>query len=173
MLFVCGEIDCREGLVQAVLKGKHATLDDAVRETVDVLVQALSRCSAERESMRFLVLPVPPPVDAAQRSRAVCVSLFNEELRCRMADEAVGRFAAFVDYESDLGVAYKPQNGDEKLSAELTQCLSAKKRRSASLAKAPSLRPELNADGIHMNANFLPLLERELKGVSRNASQRK
>ena len=66
-----------------------------------------------------------------------------------------------------------PQNGDEKLSAELTQCLSAKKRRSASLAKAPSLRPELNADGIHMNANFLPLLERELKGVSRNASQRK
>jgi hypothetical protein len=112
-VFVCGEIDCREGIGGALQKGvypKYArelaspsvssfrgderevcrcSLETAVIETVSVYAAGIRRLSLQY-GIVFLIHPVPPPCDAARtRARsllpffALLSRLLGERERCR------------------------------------------------------------------------------------------
>ena len=85
LVFCFGEIDCREGLLQAVDKAKYPSVEAAIDRCVDVyLEQALSvgRAKGVRAG-RLFVQPVMPILDV---TRGV-VTLFNSRLRRRVEAE--------------------------------------------------------------------------------------
>ena len=59
VIFLFGEIDCREGLLLAVDKLKYDDVDEAMHVLADVYLGVLTRLLAER-SLTIYVHPVPP-----------------------------------------------------------------------------------------------------------------
>ncbi len=59
VIFIFGEIDCREGLPNAVDKLKYDSLEQAMTLLVDIYVSVLVKVAKQR---RFLLMvhPVPP-----------------------------------------------------------------------------------------------------------------
>lgn len=157
VLFSAGEIDCREGVGSAVRKGKYRDLDSAVAATVDVYVDALCRMSTKRQ---ILVLPVNPPAAAHKTEEAEAVALFNEHLRRRMQAEESRASVKFLDFAEQL---YE-DSSTPVAAAELRG--PASRVGSAARAAAPlygrRLRQDLDADGTHMTADVLPLLQEQL-----------
>ena len=62
VLFICGEIDCREGIPRAMAKKIYATLEQAVKETVKLYVQGLQALH-EQYGLQFWIHPVTPPIN--------------------------------------------------------------------------------------------------------------
>ena len=62
VVFLFGEIDCREGLPTAVAKLKHATVPDAIRSTCAHYVEALLELAAGK-AFEVYVHPIPPVLD--------------------------------------------------------------------------------------------------------------
>jgi hypothetical protein len=94
-VFVCGEIDCREGLQAAVDKGRHPDLAAAIAAAVDFYVAAVAAAGRRRRLRWALVHPVPP-VRAETRGT---VRRFNRAL------EAAVRACpplVFLDVEAQL-----------------------------------------------------------------------
>ena len=87
LLFCFGEIDCREGLLQAVDKAKYTSLDAAIDTCCSVYLQQMAAVAREKgvAAGRVFVQPVMPILDV---TRPV-VLLFNRRLRA--AVEADGR----------------------------------------------------------------------------------
>ena len=71
IVFVCGEIDCREGLPGAVEKKKYPTMAAAVDATVQAYVQAIDALAATYK-VDVKVLTVMPPCNP-KVARRVCV----------------------------------------------------------------------------------------------------
>ena len=80
IVFAAGEIDCREGIPGALRKGRYNSLVDAAYQTAEAYMQALE-AMAKQYNLRFLVLPVLPPVSPINDSKARIVACFNE-VRC-------------------------------------------------------------------------------------------
>lgn len=59
VIFLLGEIDCREGILHSVQKGKHDTFDDALRMIVNVYLDILVQVRKKLPSNRLFVHPVP------------------------------------------------------------------------------------------------------------------
>ncbi|KAJ4457598.1 hypothetical protein PAPYR_6836 [Paratrimastix pyriformis] len=78
VLFVLGEIDCREGLLSAVQKGRYPTLQHAIRTLVDLHLHIMGAVCQRRYLTRGYVMPVPPVLDP---TRWVCT-----QYNCQMAD---------------------------------------------------------------------------------------
>ena len=97
LLFCFGEIDCREGLLQAVDKAKYATVEAAIDTCVAVYLKQMATVAQEKgvRSGRVFVQPVMPILDV---TRPV-VLLFNRRLRA--AVEAEGRLR-WLDMEGEL-----------------------------------------------------------------------
>lgn len=59
VIFIFGEIDCREGLPNAVDKLKYDTLEQAMTVLVDIYVDILIRVAKQRH-FQLMLHPVPP-----------------------------------------------------------------------------------------------------------------
>ena len=75
-----GEIDCREGMVSAVRKGRYASLKECIENVVSIYIDALDRIRVERECALVFVHPVAPVIDC---TRSIVLS-FNAILQQRV-----------------------------------------------------------------------------------------
>jgi len=76
VVFMLGEIDCREGLLLAVDKLKYDTMEEAMAVLIRVYVRVLLRLIAERR-FKVFVHPVPPVLDETRH----VVQPFNRALQ--------------------------------------------------------------------------------------------
>lgn len=142
IIFSAGEIDCREGIDAAVTKGKYASVEKAVDATVALYLAGLTEYSAIYGLSIYLLPVVPGAVRANTKGftfrqhRRCTTQLFNAALRARLIPSTGGKSVHFVDCEAALY--------DHKLGA---------------------LHPHLNADGVHMNQNCVPIVVRTLQGL--------
>lgn len=60
-MFVCGELDCRDGIPTALAKNRYRTETEAIDATVRIYAAAISRISRVLAGVRVLVHPVAPP----------------------------------------------------------------------------------------------------------------
>jgi len=76
VVFVFGEIDCREGLLVAVERAHYTDVNHGTSVVVEIYVDALVKVAKERP-LRLLVHPVPPLLN---ETRAI-VKPFNATLQ--------------------------------------------------------------------------------------------
>ena len=133
ILFSAGEIDCREGISSSVAKGVYADIDDAVRQTVNVYIDALYQMAAHY-SLRIYVLPIPPPGFSGRRGETV--AKFNSQIALATSkDNAVTYIHGFAD------------------------TLRSKE----SSPECPVLRSDFSADTMHLNGHVVPLMKQALQ----------
>ncbi len=81
VLFIFGEIDCREGLLVSVERCRYKDVDEGIAVTVDIYVQKLLEIHEEYE-FNILVHPVPPVLDltrdVVKRFNRVCQAKVQE-----------------------------------------------------------------------------------------------
>ena len=76
VIFIFGEIDCREGLPNAVDKLKYDTLEQAMTVLLDIYVEVLVRVAKQRQFL-LMLHPVPPVLSETRD----IVRLFNGMLQ--------------------------------------------------------------------------------------------
>ena len=76
VVFIFGEIDCREGLLVAVERMRYPDLEAGVAHTVKIYVDTLKGLAQARK-LKVLVHPVPPVLNETRH----IVTLFNKHLR--------------------------------------------------------------------------------------------
>ena len=78
-VFAFGEIDCREGVVSAVQKCAYDTIDDCMKNLVEIYVKCLIDVQKKKKGKIF-VHPVPPVL----KETLANVVKFNEHLKSRV-----------------------------------------------------------------------------------------
>ncbi|EKX47573.1 hypothetical protein GUITHDRAFT_106561 [Guillardia theta CCMP2712] len=96
IVFVCGEIDCREGIPGAVMKRKYESMQKAVEETVQIFDKAVKYLS-KRFSVKMFVLSVCPPSNPQHKDRIEATNLFNKKLK-----EVYGPKGTYIDISNDV-----------------------------------------------------------------------
>ena len=76
VVFIFGEIDCREGLLIAVERMRYPDLEAGVKHTVKIYIDSLKALVSSRK-IKALVHPVPPVLNETRH----IVTLFNRHLR--------------------------------------------------------------------------------------------
>ncbi|PRP87532.1 hypothetical protein PROFUN_00743 [Planoprotostelium fungivorum] len=76
VIFLFGEIDCREGLLLAVEKLKYENLREAMDETIDIYLSVLSQLK-EKRHLKVYVHPIAPVLNETRET----VKAFNERLK--------------------------------------------------------------------------------------------
>ncbi|CAJ1426098.1 unnamed protein product [Effrenium voratum] len=143
VMFMLGEIDCREGILHAVQKGKHSSVEEALSRIVDVYVQLLEQVRKKRQTSRLFVHPVPTVLPETRfLTLAMNELLLSEKTRADMAKVR----AKVLDVDSIF-------RGTTSGVTDAGQ-----------LAALPIL-PELKLDGIHLNPSYvqshlMPALQR-------------
>ena len=177
IVFVCGEIDCREGLPGAVEKKKYPTMAAAVDATVQAYVKAIDALAATYK-VDIKVLTVMPPCNP-KVARRVCVCV------CVLA-RARARFHVCVCWHVPSYTTHThTHTHTHEDTHQYTDRIDATRRFNAKLREifAPQGRlldifdevvgaegvakAEFNCDGTHMNRGIVPLLQRELDAVFR------
>ena len=79
LIFMFGEIDCREGLLLAVDKLKYDSMADAMAVLVDIYAQALLEL-AEQRGFEIFVHPVPSVLNETRH----VVRPFNQALQSKV-----------------------------------------------------------------------------------------
>mmetsp|Transcript_19973 Transcript_19973/g.47570 ORF Transcript_19973/g.47570 Transcript_19973/m.47570 type:complete len:566 (+) Transcript_19973:89-1786(+) len=108
-IFVCGEIDCREGVMGAVEKSKYNSVQEAVDKTSEVYLQALEALSAEYE-VKLHVLSICPPTNPKYKDRIEATRRFNTKLRTSLGSPVLLDIAA--DVTTNEGVMHPDYNCD-------------------------------------------------------------
>ena len=129
-----GEIDCREGLLHAVARGRYDSLPAAAAATAALLVAELQRLAAQRRFILY-VHPVPPVLDV---TRPV-VRLFNAALRDAVRATSAAPAPARLRW------------------LELQAPLLADEQAGGS-GGGGGLRPEYALDGTHLSPRYVELL---------------
>lgn len=80
VIFVFGEIDCREGILQEVLKGTYASSTVAIKKLIDIYIKRILETIKARSLTHLYVHQIPPVLDA---TRAI-VREFNELLALKI-----------------------------------------------------------------------------------------
>ncbi|CAM9963409.1 unnamed protein product, partial [Phaeothamnion confervicola] len=102
VIFVFGEIDCREGLLVAVERGRYDSLEQAAAETVRLFVDAALTLVRERGFVAF-VHPVVPVLNETRR----IVTLYNHVLRAQV--EAVAPELQWLEFFEGMLTADRKQ----------------------------------------------------------------
>jgi len=125
VLFLLGEIDCREGILVAVEKLRYNSVEQGIRHTASIFVDVASRL-ARHKQWNVLVHPVPPVLDETRGM----VLKYNDTLR-RLVDASseltwVDCFDGFLDASGKLdqrwrldGTHLHPRYLDELLAPAL------------------------------------------------------
>lgn len=140
MILNIGEIDCREGILLAVERDYYATFDEAVQQTLNVILPVL-RDLVTVHKLRVYVHPIPPVLDV---TRAIVTRYNAFYKRAVMGIKGV----QWLDFFEDL--------------VDTTYS-------SADALDAPkvTLKPEFALDGTHLNPSYLRLLEASLKKLDK------
>ena len=147
VLLSAGEIDCREGIGGARLRGYDGDgCEDAVRRTVRAYVAGVAALAEEFDVHRILLLPVAPHAyrspkngkAAGRERRRERTRLWNSTLEAECGAGGGGGRVAFLNYWRRLAA---PDRDDF------------------------TLHRHYNADFTHMNAAFLPHLEAAIGAI--------
>ena len=79
VVFILGEIDCREGLLVSVERCRYKDVDEGIAVTVDIYMQKLLEIQAEY-GFEIYVHPVPPVLDLTRD----VVKRFNQTCRVKV-----------------------------------------------------------------------------------------
>ena len=108
VIFIFGEIDCREGLLVSVERCRYKDVDQGIAATVDIYVQKLVQIQKEYE-FNILVHPVPPVLDltrdVVKRFNWICQAKLQEAhlSSIRYLDFARGLLAADGGLAEEFG----------------------------------------------------------------------
>jgi len=92
VVFIFGEIDCREGLLVAVERTRYESLDAGVAHTVSIYIGVL-KALAKARRFTILVHPIPPVLNETRH----IVMLFNKHLVAAVNKEPALHMLDFVD----------------------------------------------------------------------------
>jgi tetratricopeptide (TPR) repeat protein len=134
-LLVLGEIDCREGLLVCIEKGRYASLEEGVAVVVKIFLDEVLALVRRKRLRRVLIHPVPPVLNATRH----IVELFNPIYRRAVEQLPADANVAWLDVYDAL---VEPRQGP------LPDCVSAFQ-----------LRPQYNLDGTHLNPRYVELLK--------------
>lgn len=81
VIFLFGEIDCREGLLLAVDKLKYDSVDEAMDVLADIYVGVLTRLVEERDLTAY-VHPVPPVLNETRHIVMPFNAVVKKKVRC-------------------------------------------------------------------------------------------
>ncbi|KAK9816213.1 hypothetical protein WJX74_009091 [Apatococcus lobatus] len=133
VIFIFGEIDCREGLPNAVDKLKYDTLEQAMTVLVDIYVDVVIRV-AEQRHFHLMLHPVPPVLSETRD----IVQQFNAmlEKKVNLAAEAKQLSSKLVWLEFVNDLLEGPDN---------------------------DLLPHLHFDGTHLAPSYVAYLDKALQ----------
>merc|ERR1712190_622806 len=144
LILILGEIDCREGVLRAVQKGKYESIEHALRSLIELYIELIREV---RKKLPENALYIHPIANVLPETRFLTVA-FNKLLGTSSTRTAFRKVKAeLLDFDPVL-VGGEP-------SADL----------SATELKNLQLLPELRLDGTHMSPNYveshlLPALSR-------------
>ena len=157
MIFLIGEIDCREGLLLAVEKDVYPTVTAGMDRVIDIFADVLQKLIRDRK-FRVLVHPVVPVLDP---TRAV-VAEFNQRYRRKM--ESI-KGVCWLDLFDDLLCAPSDAGTTPAASAGSGANAGLSPPASASHEPVRILKAGLDLDGAHLHPKYAALIERELQRV--------
>ena len=76
VIFILGEIDCREGIIGSVEKCKYDSVQESIKFTADIYLNTLNNLKITRE-FNPIIHPVVPVIDITR----IYVLSFNDYLR--------------------------------------------------------------------------------------------
>lgn len=83
VLLVLGEVDCREGVLMALQKGRYQqSLDEAFKVLVDIYIDIMQQIAAKYRIAKLYIQPAPPVLN---ETRPI-ISIFNRHLAARLID---------------------------------------------------------------------------------------
>lgn len=85
VLLIIGEIDCREGILDAVQKCRYDSLEEGIREVLAIYKRILTRLQCDR-GLRLLVHPAAPVLNETREIVHLFDTLLREELRPLQSD---------------------------------------------------------------------------------------
>ena len=93
-IFILGEIDCREGILVAVERGKYQTVDDGIKHTVQIFGKIVERLVKEKQ-FNVAVHPIPPVLNETRP----LVMRYSEVYETEMNKL---RGTVYLDFQMDL-----------------------------------------------------------------------
>jgi len=96
VIFIFGEIDCREGIIGAVEKCKYDSIEQGIKFTADIYLNAIKNLIKKKE-ITAMMHPVPPVLDVTRQF----VTGFNEYLRNEIPKINNSKLI-FMDFADDL-----------------------------------------------------------------------
>ncbi|GAQ83868.1 hypothetical protein KFL_001660050 [Klebsormidium nitens] len=144
VIMMFGEIDCREGIVVSVDKGRYKDLEEGVTATVNIYVKVLRRLVRER-GFEIFVHPPPAVLDETRN----IVSLFSRVLKRKVlaASRAIEDGKSSSTQDRPSGALHWLDFFDDYLDSQ------------------GRLKERYKLDGTHMSPLYVELLDRELKKV--------
>jgi len=79
VLFLFGEIDCREGLVICVEKCRYESIEEGASTTIDIYIQVLTKLARKRH-WNIFVHPIVPVLNETRH----IVKVFNKVLKAKL-----------------------------------------------------------------------------------------
>eukprot|EP00931_Biecheleriopsis_adriatica_P068300 TRINITY_DN42275_c0_g1_i1.p1 TRINITY_DN42275_c0_g1~~TRINITY_DN42275_c0_g1_i1.p1 ORF type:complete len:905 (-),score=230.45 TRINITY_DN42275_c0_g1_i1:49-2763(-) len=138
VIFVLGEIDCREGILRAVQQGKHSSIEAALRAVVEVYFEVLKQVRKKLPSSQIFIHPVP---NVLVETRSLTVA-FNILLH---SDESQSIFSKLGVKLLSLASVFKDHpNGPPSLDANELSKLE--------------LLDDVKLDGTHMSPSYVSSL---------------
>lgn len=138
VMFLLGEIDCREGLLICVEKGRYETLDEGIRVVINIFMDVLVKLQKRKHFAKVYIHPVVPVLDPTRH----IVELFNPIFKEQVSRHS---FMQWIDIYDKL---VEPMQGPPPEA-----CMSLFR-----------LKPMYNLDGTHLNPTYVRLMDGLLRG---------
>ena len=154
MLF--GEIDCREGLLLSVERGRYRDLEEGVAAVVAIYVNVLMDLLVKR-ACEIFVHPVPPVLP---ETRPI-VLLFNRLLKQQVEAAAARspRMACSLHWLDCLAALLEP------VAMVTLSPVAAAAAAAAKATMAYALKPDLGLDGTHLSPRYVTALDAALRAI--------
>jgi hypothetical protein len=152
VMFLIGEIDCREGILKAVEQGKHDSLDEAIRINIREFLRVLKDVM-RRKRIRPFIHPALPVLDETRH----IVLQYNRVYK-EMASEIPG--VKFLDFVAELlepAPQKRPQVEELDGGGGSSDVASADAVETTFVLKAPYV-----LDGTHIHPRYMDVLVRGL-----------
>jgi hypothetical protein len=131
VIFILGEIDCREGIIVAVERGKYKNLEEGIVHTVGIFMSVLESLIKQKQ-LKIAVHPIPPVLDPTRPIVVKYNEIYQREVEKLKTRGLSVKWLDFFDAFIDAGSAPKLE-----------------------------LRDEYKLDGTHLHPKYLDLLEEE------------